>query len=97
MGFLWYIILGAVIGVLARVIHPGKENMGWFRSLNLTEDDLERKGMHPVLGEVTLRNLLATWVAHDLGHLAQVVRVMARQYSDAVGPWRTYLSILGSR
>jgi hypothetical protein len=49
------------------------------------------------LGVVTLGQHLATWVAHDLGHLGQVVRVMARQYSDAVGPWRAYLSILAPR
>ncbi|MCC7185472.1 MAG: DinB family protein, partial [Acidobacteria bacterium] len=43
---------------------------------------------------VTLRQLLATWVAHDLGHLVQVSRVLARQYQDAVGPWRAYLSVM---
>jgi len=71
-----------------------KENMGWFRSLNLTENDLERKGMHPVLGEVTLRNLLATWVAHDLTHMAQITRVMAKQYKTEMGPWPEFFRIL---
>lgn len=61
---------------------------------NLAEADLSRRGRHPELGEVTLGQHLATWVAHDLGHVGQVVRVMARQYADAVGPWRAYLSIL---
>ena len=50
--------------------------------------------MHPVFGTVTLRQLLATWVAHDLGHLVQVGRVMAKRYRDAVGPWRAYLSVM---
>jgi hypothetical protein len=63
-------------------------------SFALTEADLERRGRHPEFGVVTLRQHLATWVAHDLGHIGQIVRVMARQYSDAVGPWRRYLSIL---
>jgi hypothetical protein len=63
-------------------------------SLALTEADLERRGRHPEFGVVTLRQHLATWVAHDLDHIGQIVRVMARQYSDAVGPWRKYLSIL---
>jgi hypothetical protein len=63
-------------------------------SLALTEADLERRGRHPEFGVVTLRQHLATWVAHDLDHIGQIVRVMARQYSHAVGPWRKYLSIL---
>jgi hypothetical protein len=52
------------------------------------------EGEHPELGPVTLRNLLATWVAHDLNHLGQIARVMAKQYRDAVGPWRQYLPIM---
>lgn len=71
-----------------------KQNMTWFRSLQLTEADLERKGMHPVLGEVTLRNLLATWVVHDLTHLAQITRVMAKQYKEEMGPWPEFFRIL---
>jgi len=71
-----------------------KANMVWFRGLNLTEEDLDRKGMHPVLGEVTLRNLLATWVAHDLTHIAQITRVMAKQYKDEMGPWPEFFRIL---
>jgi len=66
-------------------------------ALGLTGDDLNRRGRHPDLGPVTLGQLLSTWVAHDLSHVGQVARVMARQYSEAVGPWRAYLSILGSR
>ena len=71
-----------------------KENMVWFRSLSLTEADLDRKGMHPVLGDVTLRNLLATWVVHDLTHIAQVTRVMAKQYKTEMGPWPEFFRIL---
>jgi hypothetical protein len=63
-------------------------------SFALTEADLARTGIHPEFGEVTLRQLLATWVAHDLGHLVQINRTMARQYREAVGPWRAYLSAL---
>jgi len=54
-----------------------KENIIWLKSVNLTETDLGKKGMHPVLGEVTLRNLLTTWVVHDLTHIAQITRVMS--------------------
>ncbi len=71
-----------------------KENMIWFKSENLTESDLDKKGMHPVLGEVSLRNLLATWVAHDLTHIAQVTRVMAKQYITEMGPWPKFFRIL---
>jgi hypothetical protein len=63
---------------------------GW----RLTDAQLALEGEHPEFGPVTLGQLLATWVAHDLGHLAQVGRVMAKQYRDAVGPWRVYLPVL---
>ncbi len=63
-------------------------------AMNLTDADLDRRGRHPAFGEVTLGQLLATWTAHDLGHIAQIVRAMAKQYTDAVGPWEQYLSIL---
>ena len=71
-----------------------KENMGWFKSANLTEEDLDKKGMHPVLGEVTLRHLLATWVVHDLTHISQITRVMAKQYKTEMGPWPQFFRIL---
>ena len=64
-------------------------------ALRLTDADLARVGRHPELGLVTLGQQLATWVAHDLDHLGQIARVLARQYTAAVGPWRKYLSILG--
>jgi hypothetical protein len=69
-------------------------NLRELASLNLTAADLDRVGRHPELGAVTLRQLLATWVAHDLDHVVQISRVLARQYSDAVGPWRAYLRII---
>lgn len=71
-----------------------KENMIWFRSLNLTETDLDKKGMHPVMGDVTLRHLLATWTVHDLTHIAQITRVMAKQYKGEMGPWPEFFRIL---
>ncbi len=70
-------------------------NLRRLRELGLGPADLERRGRHPELGPVTLGQLLATWVAHDLGHLGQVARVMARRYTTAVGPWRAYLPVLG--
>jgi DinB superfamily len=74
-----------------------RENLVTLNALRLTEADLDRRGRHPEFGVVTMRQHLATWVAHDLGHISQVVRVMARQYTDAVGPWTAYLSILRPR
>lgn len=62
--------------------------------LRLVASDLDRRGRHPQLGVVTLRQLLSTWVAHDLDHVVQISRVMARQYSDEVGPWSAYLRII---
>lgn len=71
-----------------------KQNIQWFKSLHLSEADLDKTGVHPVLGEVTLRNLLATWVVHDLTHIAQVTRVMAKQYKEEMGPWPEFFRIL---
>lgn len=70
------------------------ENLATLVGWRLTEDQLALEGEHPEFGAVTLRHLLATWVAHDLGHVAQAARVMAKQYREAVGPWRAYLPIL---
>ena len=64
--------------------------------LRLSDADFDRRGLHPELGVVTLGQHLATWVTHDLGHLSQIVRAMARQYAQTVGPWRAYLSIVGA-
>ena len=70
------------------------DNVQTLKSWKLADEDLDRLGRHPDFDRVTLRQLLATWVAHDLGHIAQIVRVMARQYNDQVGPWKAYLRIL---
>jgi hypothetical protein len=69
-------------------------NLDLLASLRITPTQLDLEGIHPVYGPVTLRQLLAGWVVHDLGHLAQVARVMAKQYRDAVGPWVSVLPIL---
>lgn len=71
-----------------------KENLAALRALNLQSEDLKRRGKHPALGVVTLSQLLATWVVHDLTHLHQLSRVMAHQYRDLVGPWGVYLGVL---
>lgn len=70
-----------------------QNNLHILGSRDLTAADLSKTGIHPAFGEVTLSQLLATWTAHDLGHLAQIARVMAKQYTEAVGPWTEYLSI----
>jgi hypothetical protein len=62
--------------------------------MRIGDVELSRTGVHPDLGQVTLRQLLATWTVHDLDHLQQIARVMARQYAEAVGPWKSYLRIL---
>ncbi len=69
-------------------------NIKWVRSLNLSEIDLDRKGIHPKFGEVTLRQLLSAWVIHDLTHLSQITRVMAKQYKEEMGPWLEYFRIM---
>ena len=69
-------------------------NLATLAGWRLTDAQLALEGEHPALGVVTLRQLLATWVAHDLGHIAQTARVMAKQYREAVGPWRAYLPVM---
>ena len=71
-----------------------RENLAALQGLNLEPEDLVRRGKHPALGAVSLSELLATWVVHDLTHVHQLSRVMAHQYRDAVGPWSVYLGVL---
>ena len=70
------------------------ENLRQLDELNLTPELLTKRGLHPELGTVTLSQLLSTWVVHDLSHIGQIVRVMCKQYGDAVGPWQAYLPVL---
>lgn len=70
------------------------DNIELLRSWNLSEGDLDLTASHPSLGTVTLSQLLAAWVVHDLGHIAQISRVMAKQYRDEVGPWVPFLPVL---
>ena len=69
-------------------------NLVRLEAKQLRHDDFSRRGMHPSLGSVTLENLLSAWAVHDLGHIAQITRVMAKQYKEAVGPWIQYHPVL---
>ena len=71
-----------------------KQNIQQLKSIELTGQVLNRKGIHPQFGEVTFKELLSSWVVHDLTHINQITRVMAKQYTEAVGPWKAYMSIL---
>jgi hypothetical protein len=71
-----------------------KENLKQLGELRVRREDLEKRGMHPGFGAVTLSQLLATWAAHDLTHLHQISRIMAHQYRELVGPWSVYLGVL---
>jgi hypothetical protein len=84
----------ALASLLDEFAEVRAESLAALTGFNLVESDLERRGGHPALGIVTLRQLLATWVVHDLDHMMQVSRVLARQYADEVGPWRAYLRII---
>ena len=85
--------IGSLLDEFARL---RRDNLAALRDLQLAPADLDRRGRHPdaSFGPVTLRQLLATWVVHDLSHLAQVARVMGKRYADDVGPWRAYLPML---
>jgi hypothetical protein len=80
--------------LLAEFARARAESLTILRSWQLTDRELALEGEHPAFGRVTLRQLLATWVAHDLGHVAQIARVLAKQYREEVGPWRAYLPVL---
>lgn len=69
-------------------------NLQELKSMQIDQSKLSLQGMHPDLGPVNLQQLLATWVVHDLGHIAQISRVLAKQYQEEVGPWQAYLGIL---
>jgi hypothetical protein len=86
--------IGELLATFARL---RRENLETLRGFSLTSADLLRRGLHPDLGEVTLGQLLATWMVHDLDHVGQVARTMAKVYTTTVGPWSTYLSILRDR
>jgi hypothetical protein len=83
--------------LLPRFSAARRENLDRLLELRLRPQDLDRTGMHPALGRVTARQLLAGWVVHDLTHLAQIARVMAKRHADTVGPWREVLGVLGDR
>ena len=90
---------GAIRGVstsalLAELQSLRTSNLAYLDGLSLTRAQLSLAGRHPELGPVTLGQLMATWAVHDLNHIGQVVRVMSRRYTAAVGPWKAYLGIL---
>ena len=71
-----------------------RTNLKTLDSLNLTDDDLAKQGTHPALGTVTAAQLIATWAVHDLNHIHQIAKCMARQYRDQIGPWREYITFI---
>ena len=83
--------LSSLIDELARL---RAANLDLVESWHLESADLDLMGQHPMFGPVTLRQLLAAWVVHDLGHVAQAARVMAKQYKEAVGPWVPFMPVL---
>jgi len=72
-------------------------NLAKLEAKRLAAADFDRPGLHPALGAVTLRQLLATWAVHDYDHVVQISRVIAKRYADDVGPWRAFLNVLGDR
>ena len=87
-------VLDELLDELAEV---RRRNLDTLEGWQLTPEQLALTGRHPELGTVTLAELLATWTAHDLGHIAQIARVMAKRYTDQVGPWKAYLPVLMPR
>jgi hypothetical protein len=89
---------GKTLGELLEEFAALRErNLETLREMKISAGDFEKTGQHPALGRVTLKELLATWVTHDLDHIAQIARTMAKQYMTEVGPWQAYISILHDR
>ncbi len=84
----------SLLELLARFEQLRLESLRQLDELKLTPELLQKRGTHPALGVVTLSQLLSAWVVHDLGHIRQIVRVMAKQYREAIGPWTAYLTIV---
>jgi len=84
----------SLLELLAQFEKLRGESLRQLDDLKLTPELLQKQGTHPALGVVTLSQLLSAWVVHDLGHIRQIVRVMAKQYRDAIGPWTEYLTIV---
>ena len=74
-----------------------RQKLAELAAMKLTSRDMDRKGQHPDIGEVTLGQLLSTWLVHDMDHVSQIARTIAKVYTGAVGPWTAYLSILKDR
>jgi hypothetical protein len=84
----------SLAALLKEFAEARRDSIARLRAMHLTPEKLAWKGMHPALGIVTARQLMATWTAHDLGHLLQISRVMAKRYKQEVGPWAAYLSVM---
>ncbi len=72
------------------------QNLKELEGFGLTESDLNKKGVHPEFGEIELKQMLSAWVVHDMGHIVQINRTMAKNYVDEVGPWKKYLTVVRS-
>ncbi|XWN36792.1 MAG: DinB family protein [Balneola sp.] len=73
------------------------QNLKKLKRMSLSPDDLMRKGKHPEFGEITLKEMLSAWVVHDLGHINQISRVLAKNYKEEIGPWSKYLTVVRSK
>lgn len=86
---------------LEELLHEFKtlrvQNIAQLNSIEFTDELLNKTGIHPTFGSVTLKQLLAAWVVHDLTHIYQISRVMAKQYEAEVGPWKQFLGVLNDR
>jgi uncharacterized damage-inducible protein DinB len=87
----------SVAELLAEFAERRAASLAAFDELGLDDTELDRRGLHPELGEVTARELLACWVAHDLDHVMQIARVLAHRHRDEVGPWRAYLRVISGQ
>jgi hypothetical protein len=94
VGFLQEGYQGSVEDLVDRFAREREQSLRDLKELNLTAELLDSRGLHPAFGSVRLSELLATWAVHDLTHLHQITRILARQYEKAVGPWTQYLGVL---
>jgi len=82
--------------LLDRFKEVREQNLNALRGMHLSSEDLSRTGIHPADGIVTLSQLISAWAVHDLTHISQISRVLAKQYETEVGPWKAYLGVLNT-
>ena len=64
MHFIWFIIVGAIVGALGRLLHPGRDPMGWLLTIGIG-----------VVSMLIAAIISSGWVAFVIGVIIAVILV----------------------